>query len=145
MLMLRNRFAPEVFDGLRRDVERVFGALANGENLGSATRAFPALNMWEADGGFVVEAELPGIAMDDVDIEIAGNELTLKGQRKFDFPEGARFLRREHHETEFTRTVTLPTDVDAAKADATMRDGVLRITMPQAEAAKARKITVKGG
>lgn len=145
MLMLRNRFSPEVFDGLRRDMDRLFGALATGNGNVAPGRGFPALNLWEEDGGYVIEAELPGIALENLDIEIAGNELTLKGQRKFDYPENARFLRREHGETEFTRTITLPVEVNGSKADATMKDGVLRISLPKAEAAKARKISVKNG
>lgn len=143
MLMLRNRFSPEVFDGLRRDMDRLFGALATGNGNPASAQVFPALNLWEEDGGYVIEAELPGIALENLDIEIAHNELTIKGHRTFDYPENARFLRREHGETKFARTVTLPVEVDGSKADATMKDGVLRISLPKAEAAKARKISVK--
>jgi HSP20 family protein len=107
-------------------------------------RAFPALNIWEDERNLCAEAELPGVDIKDVDLRVVGNELTIKGQRKAGAGEGVSYHRRERGAGEFSRTVVLPVDVNAEKVEAKMADGVLAVTLPKAEAAKARRIDVKG-
>jgi HSP20 family protein len=69
--------------------------------------------------------------------------LTVKGRREFSTEEGTVFHRRERRTGEFTRTLTLPVDVDPDKVEATLKDGVLTVVMPKSKAALARKIAVK--
>jgi len=106
-------------------------------------RAFPALNLWEEGEALFAEAELPGMGMEDVEVLVNGDELTIKGQRKAAEAKEQSFHRQERVIGNFSRTVTLPFDVDAEKVQATLKDGVLRITLPKAASARPRKIEVK--
>ncbi len=109
------------------------------------TSTFPPLNIWESENELYAEAELPGMKNEDLEIQVVGNELTLKGRRVDTAEQGVTYHRRERSTGEFTRLVRLPVDVDADKVEATLRDGVLRITLPKAAAARPRKINVSGG
>ena len=89
-------------------------------------------------------AEMPGVSVKDIDININGNELTISGQRNSDeIPEGAHYLRRERNFGKFARTIQLPFTVDPEKVEANFKDGVLTITLPKAEAEKPKKISIK--
>lgn len=107
------------------------------------TCGFPALNLWEDGDRLFVEAELPGLTIDDLDIEVMGDELTIKGRREAPSDEGLNYHRRERGVGEFARLVTLPVSIDPSKVEASLKNGVLTVTLPKAEIAKARKIEVK--
>lgn len=143
--MLLRRISPfGTFGQVGREMERLFGEfLPDMEFSVNRAKAFPPLNVWEDGDIFFVEAELPGFKMENIDVEILGNEITLKGKREPENRENVSFHRTERGHGEFTRVLTLPTDVDSNKVEATLRDGVLTIKLPKAEAAKARKIEVK--
>jgi HSP20 family protein len=113
------------------------------DNATNRTKAFPALNIWEDGDNLNAEAELPGLTMDQVEVYVVGNELTIRGQRHATADAKHEFHRRERGAGEFARTVTLPFEIDAQKVEATLRNGILNITLPKAEAAKPRKIAVK--
>ncbi|MFO0837021.1 MAG: Hsp20/alpha crystallin family protein [Phycisphaerae bacterium] len=141
-MFLPVRFSPRspLFD-VRREIDRVFDAFADFP-LANNFAAFPPVNVFEDGERLAVEAELPGMKMDDLEILVTGNELTIKGKREQ--PAGdATYHRRERVTGEFIRVLTLPSDVDAERVEATLRDGVLSITLPKAAASRARKITVK--
>lgn len=132
--------------GLREDFGRAFGDLvetvANTAPFAALNRAFPALNVWEDERQLFVEAELPGLTMEDIEVLVQRDELTIRGQRKANGPADAAFHRRERGVGEFSRVVQLPYEVDSEKVSATIRDGVLSITLAKAEAALPRKIKV---
>ena len=107
-------------------------------------RAFPALNIWEDDTKLYAEAELPGLKLDDLELYVHGNELTVKGERQGMEEEGMSFHRRERGVGAFFRRVTLPTEVDPDKVVAMLRDGVLIITLPKAQGVWPRKSKVTG-
>ena len=107
-------------------------------------RTFPALNVWEDDQSLYAEAEIPGLRMDEVEVSVQGDELTIKGERKDTEREGATYHRRERGAGSFSRVLHLPIEVDAEKVQAALRDGVLTVTLPKAQAALPRKIEVKG-
>lgn len=109
----------------------------------SVTPAFPALNVWEDGESLYAEAEVPGLKMEDIDVLITGNELTIKGRRATAPSATGTFHRQERSIGEFTRIVTLPHEINAAKVEATLKDGVLTIVLPRAEQGKARRIAVK--
>lgn len=90
-----------------------------------------------------MEADVPGFKMEDLEVSVVADQLTIKGRREFPTEEGTTFHRRERRAGEFTRTLTLPAEVDADKIEATLKNGVLTVVMPKAEAARTRKITVK--
>lgn len=132
------------FEELRREMDRVFDSY----NLGLLTRptrrtAFPALNAWDNAECVFVEAEVPGVKPEDLEISAVGNELTLKGRRPTLDGKDLVYHRQERGGGEFTRVVTLPCDVNADKVEATIKDGVLRIALPKAAEARPRQITVK--
>jgi HSP20 family protein len=105
---------------------------------------FPAVNLWEADDALFAEAELPGLALTDLEIFVTGhNQLTIKGERRPPVMEKATQHRQERNFGKFTRTVTLPFAVDETGVDARFEHGILTIKMPKHEAAKPRKIPIK--
>lgn len=105
---------------------------------------WPALNTWEDGDHAYLEAELPGLTMDDIEVYVLGNELTISGERKFEEPKAgeASWHRRERSHGRFSRSVTLPWEIDAEKVEATLHDGVLTVRLPKAESAKPRKVKV---
>jgi HSP20 family protein len=104
-----------------------------------------ALDMYETDESLVVEASLPGISPDEVDISVVGNTLTIKGEHeeKKEQQEEGKYHFRERRYGAFQRSITLPVDVNADKADASFHDGVLKLTLPKVEEAKPKRIEVK--
>jgi HSP20 family protein len=130
---------------LRGEVDRLFEDFFGANSTRSAGRAgvFPPLNVWEREHDLVLEAELPGLKHEDLDIQVVGNELTLKGRRVDSATEGAAYHRRERGTGEFVRVLRLPVEVNAEKVEASLKDGVLTITLPKAESARPRKIEVR--
>ena len=104
----------------------------------------PAIDMYQTDDEIVVKAALPGIKADEVQINITGEVLTLKGEMKHeeDKKEKAWHIHEQRWGS-FERSVVLPTDVVADKAKADFENGILTITLPKAEEVKPRTITVK--
>ena len=134
---------------LCRDMDRVFNQVFEGvaDNISPGMftrRAFPAVNAWEDDRTFVVEAEVPGLKMDDIEVLVQGDELTVKGERKASEEDGVTHHLHERKVGEFDRTFQLPAEVDAEKVEASLLDGVLTIKLPKSQAVLPRKITVTG-
>ena len=104
----------------------------------------PAIDMYQTDDEIVVKASLPGIKPDEVQINVTGEVLTLKGEIKHeeDKKEKAWHIHEQRYGS-FERSVALPTDVVADKAKAEFENGILTITLPKAEEVKPRTITVK--
>lgn len=128
---------------LRRQVDRLLDEFSTDFLPFSTGRNAPALNVWENGETLYAEAEVPGTQMSDLEITVVGNELTLKGRRTPTGNEKRVYHRQERPTAEFSRTVTLPAEIDADKVEATLHDGLLRITLPKAAAARARKIAVR--
>jgi len=130
---------------LRGEMDRLFDGYGPRFNGGpwNQARVFPALNVWENGDALYAEAEIPGVTHEDIEVFTVGNELTIKGTRKPREGEDASYHRRERGTGEFTRVVTLPVNVDADKVQASLKDGVLTITLPKAAEAKPKRITVK--
>ena len=99
----------------------------------------PAVETEETDDAYLVRAELPGMKGDDVDLELSGNELRITGEVKEE-AEG-KTLRRRHGR--FAYRASLPADVDPAKIDAQLADGILTVRVPKAAQARSRRIEVK--
>lgn len=127
-------FAP---GSIARQFDEVFDSVA------PATRtAQPALNVWEDDKAVYVEAALPGFRMQDVEVTLERQVLTIRGSRSQDDAEGKRWLHRERSLSEFERTVSIREMLDAERVSATMKDGVLIVTLPKSAAAQPRKINI---
>lgn len=143
MLLLSQPFFTSPLDELRQSFERLFEDMAVGAPALTSTRPVPALNVWDSGESVVVEAEVPGMSMDDLEVTAQGNQLSIKGAVRTTTDEKSVFHRRERLAGEFSRFLTLPHEVNADKVEATLRDGVLLITLPKAESARPRKIVVK--
>ncbi len=105
----------------------------------------PSVDVFENDDKIVLEAELAGMKADEVDVSIENNVVTIKGERKFEKKEEKDNYRRiERSYGSFTRSFTLPRTVTGDEASADFDNGVLKITLPKREEAKARKIEVSG-
>jgi len=102
----------------------------------------PRTNLLENGDKFEVRAELPGISKDDISIKIQGNYLEISGKRVIETPEGYKSHRNERSATTFSRSFTLPDEVDAEKVDAALKDGILYLTLPKSETAKPRQVTI---
>ena len=107
--------------------------------LSSAAAWAPAIDLWENDEGYVATVEPPGFKPGDISIDLQDGVLTLSGERKVE-TEGA--FRHERPTGKFTRRVELPNRVDSQRVTATYQDGILTVTLPKAEEAKPRKISV---
>ena len=129
------------YTDLRREIDRLFESFTgDGHQRG---RTFPPVNVWEEGDTLFLEAELPGVKQDDLDISAVGNELTIRGKRSPGQDANLAYHRQERGFGEFTRVLTLPSSINADKIEATLKDGVLTLMLPKAEEAKARKIKVR--
>jgi HSP20 family protein len=100
----------------------------------------------ENDSEIVVQAELPGMTQDDIELNLEDNRLTLRGEKKYE----EKKEKENYHSVErsygrFTRSFTLPAGVEHDKVQATFKDGVLKITMPKSEEAKPKRIAISSG
>jgi HSP20 family protein len=107
--------------------------------------SYPPVNVWEEGDAVLVQAELPGMRIEDLEIFVTGNDqLTLKGERKPpEVAENAVQHRQERGFGSFVRVLPLPFPVDANHVEARLDNGVLHVRLPKHEAAKPRKIVVK--
>jgi HSP20 family protein len=104
----------------------------------------PEFDISETDEHIVVKADLPGIDVKDLDIEVVDRVLTLKGNKKEEHEEKTeRYHRVERRFGSFCRSILLPAEVDAEKVEAAYKDGVLTMTIAKSESAKPKKIEVK--
>lgn len=109
---------------------------------GGIDEVAPLTNLYENQDHFEIRSEVPGLKKEDLSVKIQGNYLEISGTRTSDAPEGFKTHKSERGIGSFSRSFTLPADVDAGKTSATLKDGVLYLTLPKSEAAKPKKITV---
>lgn len=130
---------------LREAMDHLFDdAFTRPLRMGNGHWSMPAVDMYQTDNEIVVKAAIPGVKTDEVQINVTGELLTIKGEVKEN--EEARekaYHLREQRWGMFERTIALPTDVVADKAKAEFENGVLTITLPKAEAVKPKSIAIK--
>jgi HSP20 family protein len=156
---------------LRDEMDRLWTSLTaapplHGWGTEQRTDVFPAVNMRDRDDAIVVEAELPGLDVGDIDINVTADEIILKGRRpeaaegrRPEATEGRRpeptgeaaeggatkvtWLRRERGTGAFERRLSLPVAVDASLVEAQLVDGVLTVTCPKSPESQPHKVTVR--
>ena len=129
---------------LRRQMDLLVGGLSGELERESVSGVFPLMNVTEDKDNYYIRAELPGFKADDLEISVTGNTMSISGERKLDVDdENAQYHRREREFGKFSRIITLPTQIDTNKVEAHCEDGVLTVTLPKAEEAKPKQITVK--
>ena len=133
------------FDQLRREMLRLFEGQSVGSAAGtSGAGVFPPLNVTQDADNFYVRAEVPGVKASELQISAVKNRLSIAGKREIpQEQERVSYHRRERAEGTFNRSLTLPADLDTERVEARCVDGILTLTLPKAEEAKPRQITVK--
>jgi HSP20 family protein len=126
-------------------LDRVFHDVFEGQPAWDpASRGFPAVNAWEDEKAFHVEAELPGFEEKDISLTVLGTELRLEGKREDVREENVKVYQRERHYGEFARVLRFPVEIDEAKIEAHFKNGLLTVDLPKAAAVLPRKIEVRG-
>jgi HSP20 family protein len=129
-------------EGMRRVLDQAYTDVTRWPAVRYGDMWTPAVDVEETDGAYVLEAELPGVHRKDVEIEIIGSELSISGEVKEKEPAGV--VRRQARRTgRFSYQITLPEAVNADEIDASLREGVLKVTVPKSERAQRRKIELK--
>ncbi len=132
---------------LREEMDRLTSALFS-ETMPEITFArsvwAPAVNIAETDDNYIITAELPGISKDDIKVTYENGVLTIQGEKKQEKEEkGKTWHRVEAVYGAFERSFRLPSLIQADKISAEYKDGVLTLTLPKAEEAKPKQITIK--
>ncbi|MEO5857975.1 MAG: Hsp20/alpha crystallin family protein [Pyrinomonadaceae bacterium] len=133
---------------LQDEVNRVFSSnLSRSGETGLGRGAWnPSVDIFGNKDQIVLEAELPGLSPDDVNISIENNVLTIHGERRFEKKdEGDNFHRVERSYGSFTRSFTLPPAVSSENVIANFENGILRLELAKREEAKPRRIEIKAG
>ncbi|MBI5953133.1 MAG: Hsp20/alpha crystallin family protein [Chloroflexi bacterium] len=130
---------------LRDAMDRLFDdAFTRPLRLYDGNLSMPAVDMYQTDNEVVVKAAIPGVKADEVQINVTGEVLTIKGEtkEKEEVKEKAYHIREQRWGM-FERTIALPTDVVADKAKAEFENGILTITLPKAEEVRPKTISIK--
>ena len=138
---LRNTF--EELERMRNDMTRLFDQATGKSYPATTAGVFPLVNLTEDKDNYFVRAELPGLKAEELNIAVAGNNLTISGERKIP-SEGdtVNYHRREREAGLFNRIIALPPDVEVDNVEAGLVDGVLTVTIPKVEVARPKQITV---
>ncbi|MBI4792590.1 MAG: Hsp20/alpha crystallin family protein [Deltaproteobacteria bacterium] len=139
------------------DIDRIFGTMDFFKNQmnrffedyesgrGNLTQGgvWPPTNFYDDGEAIFVYCVLPGMNENEVNIKLQNNLLTIKGERKATMPEGYAILRQERNVTPFSRSFTLPVEIDTEKTTATLKNGILTVKLVKAQAVKPKKIMVQ--
>jgi len=142
-MMTSNRISSPLAD-LQNDLENMFGHWMGDRGAGPERTYSPRTNVTETDTAFLIHVELPGVAHDDVTVEVADNRLTISGEKQIPDPEeGAKVLRAERFAGPFKRRFEFSKQVDFDRIEATFEAGVLTVDVPKSEKVLPRKVKVK--
>lgn len=128
---------PREMDRMLEEVRRRFG-WEPAESAGWT----PDVNIFAKGDDIVLQADLPGLGKDQIQVEVHDHSLTLRGERKKEEVKDEDYYRCERPYGAFNRVFTLPSTVDVNKIDASFKDGVLTVKLPKSEEAKPAQITI---
>ena len=127
---------------LQRDMDKLLG-----DSYQSSKRIapqYPAINVWANQDSAMITAELPGLNKKDIEINVIGDTVSIKGSREpEELPKNAKYQRQEIGYGNFHRSLQFPYTIDANKVEATFKIGILTVKLPRIEAEKPKKIVVK--
>jgi HSP20 family protein len=132
---------------LREAMDRLFEdsfVRPGGARLAPSEGGSLALDIYQTDDAVVVKSAIPGVKPEDIDISITGDVLTIRGETKVEEEvKEENYIRRERRYGAFSRSVSIPVQVESDKAEADFVGGVLTLTLPKSEEVKPKTITVK--
>ena len=132
------------FDQIRREMLRLLETSGEDATEDVGGGVFPPMNITQDDDNFYLRAEVPGIKPAELSISALRNRVSISGKREIPREhDRVSYHRKERPEGAFNRAVTLPVEVDPERVDARYSDGILTLTLPKAEQAKPRQISVK--
>ncbi len=131
------------FERIRQGLDELSQNLISEGKAQMHATVYPPLNMYETKDALILKAELPGVRVEDLEISLEGDTLTLQGKRLRSQDDTATSYHRREIETgNFSRALALPTKVDLDKMTAKLVDGILTITLQKAEEVKPRQIKI---
>ena len=132
-------------EDIQEEMNRLFDSSLRRSGRSDFEGAFvPAIDVVEEKDSFLIRADLPGLSKDNVSVTLQDNCLTIKGEKKHESEtKEANYYRRERVSGSFSRTIKLPSTVDAKRIDAQFKDGVLHVRLPKTEEAKPKQIDIK--
>jgi HSP20 family protein len=132
------------FRELQREMGRLFESIDPFQSVRPAYH-YPPLNLYDTGDHYVLSAQLPGMTPADIDLSITGETLTMRGERKrAENVTDDSYRRQERPMGRWARTITLPDRVESQQVAASFANGILTVSIPKAESAKPRQISVKG-
>ena len=147
ILRWRDPFENKAFRELNRlqeEMNSLFDRVFGRRSISSGPGVFPAVNVAQDEEVIFITAELPGIDAKDLDIVVEDDAIIIKGERKIESEgENVSYHRRERDQGAFSRTIPLPTRVNAGRASADVKNGVLTLNLQKAEEVKPKKIDIK--
>ncbi len=148
LLLSRRKDSERPWMTLHRQTNRLFEDFFGRDYLTEPFRGLtawsPALDMAQTDDAIIVKAELPGLETKDVEVELTGDVLTIKGEKKEVKEEKAKSYHRvERCYGSFQRSVRLPAAVKGDEVDASFKNGVLTVSLPKIEESKTRSVKIK--
>jgi HSP20 family protein len=131
----------QMTERMRRMLEQTFSGFGWSSQLTEKAGWSPLVDLEETDDAYVLEAELPGVKREDVNIELVGSELSITGEVQE--PERKGTVRRQARRTgRFVYRLNLPSHVDPEKVEARLDGGILKVTVPKSERAERRRIEI---
>jgi len=129
---------------LRTYMDRVFEDAGGRTGGPSFARSWPRANLLDTGSALSVTAEVPGLSDKDIKVSLNQDVLTLSGEREIEAPKGYSTHRQERPSVQFSRSFTLPCRVNPERASASVKNGILTVTVEKAADAMPRQISVKG-
>jgi HSP20 family protein len=138
------REAGTLHDGMSRMMDELFRSSFQGENGRTPAAWMPPVDIYETENEVVLKADLPEVDEKKIDIHVEDNVMVLKGERELgNETSEENYLRVERKYGSFSRSFTLPRNIDSGGIAARYRDGVLRVVLPKREESKPRQISVE--
>lgn len=131
-------FSP--FYDLPRDLGKFWESFSEPLAISRRGASYPLINVAEDEDNFYVDAKIPGVTMDDIELTLTENDLSIKGERKAD---NGGYFRQERGLGRFQRVLSLSAPVERDKAQAKLKDGILSIVLPKSESVKPKKISIE--
>ena len=144
MRLYPTREASTLREGMNRMIDELFRTTVQGENGLTSTAWTPAVDIYETDNEVVLKADLPEVDEKKIDIHVENNVMVLSGEREISKETSEEnYLRVERRYGSFSRSFTLPSNIDRGRITAKYSDGVLRVVLPKREESKPRQIDIE--